>query len=218
MTTLLSFKNTVYTNLGRDENDEAAVLLVPQAINHSLIAAAILFKPPELFTAEDLVLSAGNDSVAFTSPYIDILEVKNSTTNIILRYLQYEGFHLIKPDLSIIKYYTLFGNNVYVNTSLASDTTLKMMYVAYPATLSSDEDEPEFNQHDAFIISTATALCFAAFEESDAVNMWASVGSALGESLIQAAQAREIVAGKPTYLEAPMTGSLKSLASQVSGG
>ena len=116
--------------------------------------------------------------------------------------------------MTVIKYYSIFGNAIYLNTSVGNDSTLKVMYLAYPATLSADSDEPEFDHHDSFIVSMATALCFASFEESDAVNMWAGVGSALGESLIQAAQAREIVAGKPVYTEAAMTGSLKSLGGQ----
>jgi len=214
MTTFLAFKNLVYTNLARDENDPAAVLLVPQAINYALQAAGVMFKPPELFTSADAIVTSGATSVEFTPAYIDILEVQNSTTSIVLRYLQYEGFDLIKPTLTIIKYYTIFGNTLHVNASVTGDSTLKVMYVAYPATLTADDDEPEFDQHDSFIVSMASALCFASSEETDAVNMWAGVGSALGESLLQAAQQREIVAGKPIYTEASMTGSLKSLGGQ----
>ena len=197
--------------MARDENDAAAVLIVPKAINHAVRAAAVMFKPPELYTSTDITLLSGNTSVEFGTAYIDILEVQNSTLGTILRYLQYESFHLIKPTLTTIKYYSIFGNDIYANLASVGDTTLKMMYIAYPAELSADDDEPEFDNHDSFITSMATALSFASFEESDAVNMWASVGSALGESLIQAEQAREIVAGKPVYSEAVMTGSLKGL-------
>ena len=211
MTTFLEFKNLIYTNLARDANDAAAVLVVPKAINHALSAAAVMFKPPELYTSADVVLLSGTTSIEFGTAYIDILEVQNSTTDIILRYLQYESFHLIKPTLTTIKYYSIFGNDIYTNISIVGDTTLKVMYLAYPAELSADDSSPEFSQHDSFIVSMASAICWATFEETDAVNMWASVSTALGESLIQAAQAREIVAGKPIYTEAAMTGSLKSL-------
>lgn len=214
MTTFLEFKNLVYTNIARDANDAAAALIVPKAVNHALSAAAILFKPPELHTYADITLLSGTDNIEFTTQYIDILEVQNTTTGIVLRYLQYESFHLIKPTLTTIKYYSIFGNNIYANVTLASDTALRVFYIGYPAELTADDQSPEFSQHDSFIIATASAIAFASFEEGDAVNMWAGVGSALGESLLQAAQAREIVAGKPIYQEAPMTGSLKSLGEQ----
>ena len=213
MTIFSAYKDMVYTAIARDENDAAALLVVPEAINYALDVAAILFKPLELFASEDVALTAGNTTVEFTTPFIDIVNIKDSTNNVILRFIPYESFDLLKPTLTTIKYYSLFGTSIHVNASVASDTTIAVEHIAYPATLSDDNDEPEFSDHDAFIISTATAFCFAVFEESEAVNIWGSVGEAFGGALVKAAQARELIGGRQTSAESAITGVLSQLAS-----
>jgi len=214
MTTFLEYKNLIYKNIARDSNDALAVLVVPEAINYALAVAGILFKPPELFTSEDITLSAGATTATFSTAHIDLINLTDSTNSVELRFIPYESFALLKPTLTTVKYYSKYGTSIHVNVALASEITIAVEFIKYPATLTADADEPEFTQHDSFIVSAATAFTFAALEETDAVGMWSSMGEGFGAALSKAAQARELISGKPLQIESAITGVL----SQMAGG
>lgn len=208
MTTYLEFKNFVYTNIARDSSDTLAALVVPKAVNYAIDIAAILFKPPELSTSANLTLTAGTTYITVTQKFIDIITAYNTSDSNKLWFIPYELFNSLKPSTTSIKYFSLFGTRLYVNTSSLADKTITIYYVAHPTELSADDDEIEFTQHDAFIISIATALCFAVLEEGDSADIWARVGDAFGAGAIKSAQLKEVVSGSVTSLEATLTGAL----------
>lgn len=208
MTTYATFKDLVYTNIARDSTDASAVLIVPKAVNYAIDAAAILFKPQELYTQADLVVTTGNASKQFTTKFIDIVDIYNLTSSLQMLSVPYEARNLIIPTSTTLKYFSMFGDWMFFNATAAVDTSIRVGYIEYPTELSADADEVAFTRHDAYIVSMATAFCWAAFEEGESIDVWSKVGDALGMSLIKAAQAREIVAGKPVLIETPITGSL----------
>jgi hypothetical protein len=209
MTTFLEFKNLIYTNLGgRDSGDVSAALIVPQAINHAIDSAAMLFKPPELYTSTSAVIPSGNDYCTLTSGFIDVIRVYNETGSNELHFVPRENFKILIPTLTTVKFYTLYGQKLTVNKAVAVDTTLEVNYIAYPTALSADADVLSFAHHDPYIIALASALCFAAFEEGDSAEIWARVGESVGVGLAKSAQVKEVVAGKPAYLESTITGPL----------
>lgn len=208
MTTYATFKEIIYTNIARDSSDAAAVLLVPKAINYAIDAAAILFKPPELYTTYSMTVTAGESSKQFTTKFIDLIDIYNVTDSSQMLFIPYEALRLVVPTSTKLKYYSMFGDWIYFNAAPTGDTSLRLGYIEYPTELSADADEPVFSRYDAYIVSMATAFCWAAFEEGDAIEVWGKVGEALGMSLMKAAQAREVVAGKPILLESTTTGAL----------
>lgn len=208
MTTFAVFKSVVYTNIGRDSSDVTAALVVPKAVNYAVDLAAVLFKPVELSTTADLTLNAGNTSVQMTSKFIDIIVAKITTDTGRLWFIPFELFDFLLPSISTIKYFTILGDYIYVNTSSGSTKTIRVTYTAHPAELTSESSEPEFTQHDAFIIAAATAFCFAVLEEADSADMWSKIGEMYGIGLLKSAMAKEIVSGALTSLESTITGAL----------
>lgn len=208
MTTFAVLKNTVYENIGRPSSDVSAALVVPKAVNYAIDLAAILFKPPELSSTVNLTLNAGSTTTTMTSKFIDIITAKITTDTGRLWYIPFELFDFLLPSITTIKFYTIFGDVIHVNTSSLSTKTIQVSYIAHPAELTSDAQELEFTQHDAFIISAATAFCWAVFEESDAVEMWAKMGEIYGLGLLKSAMAKEVVSGAVASLEATITGAL----------
>jgi len=208
MTTFLEFKNLIYTNIGRDSTDSAMALVVPVAINYALKTAAALFKPPEMFTETDQVVTNGTNSHTFTSSFIDLISIYNVTGSNELGFIAYENFRVLVPTTTDVKYYTVFGRYIILNTTVSADTTLRIGYIAYPDDLENDDDEPSFDEHDSYIVSVATAICWAVLEEGDSVQVWESVASALGLPMLKASQAKEVFSGKMAFLESAVTGTL----------
>jgi len=214
MTTFAELKDLVYKNIGRDSTDSLASAVVPAAINYAIKAASVLFKPPELYATENVVISNGTSSKEFTTEYIDILTLYNVTDSANMYFVPYELFYVIIPTHPTAKYYTFLGDLIIVNLNVTADTTVRVAYVGYPTELSDEADEVEFDQHDAYIVSAATAIAFAAMEENETVDMWAKVAEAMGLGNLKAAQAREFMANKLTYLESAVTGSLTGVGSE----
>jgi hypothetical protein len=209
MATFLELKNFVYTSIGRDSTDVAAVLVVPMAINYAVEAIANVMKPPELSYTSTVVITSGSNSYYMSGvDFIDIISVYNSTDAIELSYIPFENWNILVPVVTTTKYYTMFGDNLYVNQLVTNDTTLLINHLKYPTAMVADDSTPSFEHHDAYIISIAAAICFAVFEEGDAVDVWSKVGDGLGMSMLKAAQMREVVAGKAALLESTITGAI----------
>jgi hypothetical protein len=209
MATFIQLKNFVYTSIGRDATDAAAVLVVPMAINYAVEAIANVLKPPELNYVSTVIITSGNNSYSLANvDFIDIISVYNSTDSIELNYIPYENWNILVPVVAATKYYTIFGDNLYVNRLVPDDVTLLISHLKYPTAMVGDASTPSFDHHDAYIISIAAVICFAVFEEGESVDLWSKVGEGLGLSVLKAAQMREVVSGKAALLESTITGTI----------
>lgn len=211
--TLLTLKNLVYTNLGRDSSDSAAALIVPATINYAISAIAAIFKPAELHTNNNISITPGNPSVSISSiDYLDIIRVYNSTDSIEMLFIPFELWEILVPTQTVVKYYSLFGDTLYVKMTPTGDKTFILYYLKHPTTLSNDTDTVDFDHFDSYIVAIASAITFAAFEEGDTVDIWAKVAEVLNIPFLKASQMREIVAGKTALLESTISGALSSVA------
>lgn len=210
MTTFLTLKNLVYKSLGRDDNDEATVLIVPAVINYAITAVALIFKPPELISSNPVVISAGSKSVSLSSlDFIDLTKVYNETDSRELFFVPFENWDIIVPSgLTVVKFYSINGETLFVKGTPAADKTLTVYCIDYPTELTADDQPVDFEHYDSYIMAVASAIAFAAFEEGETVDVWAKVVEALGMSFLKGSAMREVIAGKQISLESTITGAL----------
>lgn len=210
MTTFSVIKNLVYKSLGHDEgDDDVLTIMVPAAINYAQVAVALIFKPPELNSSNDVIVSAGAKSVSIGAlNFIDVIKIYNLTDSKDLHYVPFESWEILVPTLTTIKFYTIFGEYIYVKGSPAGDTTLTIYQLVYPTELTTADQELDFPHYDSYIIAVACAICFAALEEGESVDVWAKVTEALGMPFLKGSQMREVIAGRQASLEATISGAL----------
>jgi len=210
MTTFGSIKTLVHTGLARDTTDPAALLVVPAAINWAIQAAAILFKPKELATSDDVTVLAGKTLVEFDYNFIDIQSVVPVlSVGKDLHFIPYESFRTLVPWVtSDPEYYTMFGKFIVINAIAGSNIALRVFWLQLPDDLDDDEDDLPFVGQDGFIVSLASALAFAMFEEGETVDVWTKMSEILGMPLIQRTKMPEVMQGIPASLEAKLSGTL----------
>ena len=204
MASFTELKTLIYTGLARDDTDPAAVRIVPYALNWAIKVAGILFKPVELATVSSLTILAGTSYKAFDTNFIDIQSVVNPATWKDLHFVPYESFRIIAPTSTTNPiYYTLFGNIIIVSGVVASNLLLNIYWLKLPS-----EEMIEFTGYDGFIVSLASAIAFAMFEEGETVDMWTKMSEILGMSAMQRTKMQEVMQGIPASLEAQLTGTL----------
>ncbi len=204
MSTLASLRNLVVINLG-GRNDATAVEVIDAAINYGVLIAAMMFQPPELKREDTTVLSSGNNKfyLSLFTRLFDLISIYNNTAGSPLWFVPYEQFDIVVPSSGTnVKFYTVFGNTVYVKPTPTSTTSLKVAYVSYPDVLSEDDDEVEFDYYDPYIVAVASALAMAAFEEVDSATMWQKVSESLYGPFLLGQRAREVIAQRKTLFEA----------------
>lgn len=212
MTTFLDLKNTVYTAIARDSTDTAAALVVPKAINYAYDAAARLFKPPELEDEHEAVVLAGTDYKDFVLyRFSEITSVRDSTNSRPLYFIPLEVFDIIIPTLTVVRYYTVHGTRLRFNTSLGAAYTIAITYSRIPTELTNDANSLEFEGHTGFIVSLASAMALAVFEEGDSADMWTRMGEVFSLGNLKSARAREMMIGQPAIHEVGITGALAGI-------
>lgn len=133
---------------------------------------------------------------------LDLIKVYNKTSAHKMDFISYEQWDLYLPvGLSTVKYWTLFGNTMYMLAVPETNITLTIGYTFYPNTLTEDADEVPFNHYDSYISSLASSITFAAFEESDAADLWAKIASLVGAPSTLSTKAKAIVEGQRVIME-----------------
>jgi len=210
MTTFLDLKTLVFKSLGHVEgDDDVLTIIVPAAIDYAQTAIALIFKPPELLAEDDLVISGGNSKVSLGSlDFIDVIKVYDVTDARDLHFIPFENWELLVPTQTIVKYYSIFGEWLHVKKTPSVNTTITVCQLAYPTKLTSDSQVLDFPHHDGDIVAAACAICFAALEEGESVDVWGKITQALGVATLKGSAMREIIAGRQTSLEATISGAL----------
>lgn len=212
MSTLAELRNLVKVNIGgRDDAD--AMLVIDAAINYAAVLAALVFEPPELRGSSNLTVAGGNNSVSFASltQLLDIIALYNVTDNHPMWYIPFEQWELVVPSsVGATKYYSVFGETIYVKDKPSANKTLRIYYSNYPTKLVNATDELEFEWYDSYIVSVASGITMAALEEAESAQMWQRVVEAISLPLMLGARARQVIAGQKLTLE--------SAIAQVQGG
>ena len=204
MSSLQTLQDLVQINIG-GRDDASAVTVMKAAINYASILAALVFEPPELKAISNLTVTGGSDNTSFSSltQLLDILTVYNTTDSCVMWFVPYEQFEIIIPaSVGKTKYYTVFGETIYVKDTPSVNKTLKLTYSNYPTTLVNPTDELEFEWHDPYIVGVASGICMAAFEEGESAQTWQGVVDAVGVPLMLGARARQVISGQKLTLEA----------------
>lgn len=133
---------------------------------------------------------------------LDIIKVYNKTNSRKVNFVPYEQWDIIVPSsASAVAYWTLFGTNLMVKSVPTRNTTLTVGYTFYPTKLIDDNQELEFDHYDAYVVSIATSIAFAAFEESEAANLWNSIAGFVAAPMTMGVKARSIIEGQKVILE-----------------
>lgn len=133
---------------------------------------------------------------------LDLIKVYNKTSAYKMDFIPYEQWDLYLPvGLSTVKYWTLFGNTMYIAAIPDSNVILTIGYTFYPNTLTEDIDEVPFNNFDSYISSLASSITFAAFEESDAAELWSKIASLVGAPATLSTKAKAIIEGQRVIME-----------------
>lgn len=210
----LDLQNAVYASLGRDDSDPVAGVLVPLTINFAACLTALQFRPPELQVEQQIVVPSLEYVDISSINAIDILRVYNGSGDRDLYYLPMESLRTLTATSAApttpaqTKFYTLHGNYLYVRPfSKNADTYLTLYYLKYPTDMTNPTDLPGFEHHDSYILSIATAICWAGCEEGDSSNLWTSLANLVGSPLALGAKGREVIAGKMARLQAVIGGA-----------
>jgi hypothetical protein len=179
---------------GRD--DDAANIVIDASINYSTLLAAILFEPPELMMANSITILANANSAnisSYLTNHLDVKSVYNSTGSCKMWCVPWEGWEIVVPaNVGAVKYFTIFGDTIYVKDTPVANTVLAISCSAYPSDVVNGTDTISFDHHDSFIVSTALGIARAFFEKGvnieQAMNM-ITLPLSLG------ARARQIIEG-----------------------
>lgn len=180
MTTLLALNQEVQELIARD--DTTAKTMITRGINAGIVAATILYEPPEQRTTSNLTASNGVASVALSglTRWLRIEEVYNSTgSNRVwpLSYHQLNSFYL--PTSGNVIFYALYGGTMYYKPTPSQDETLNVYFLQYPARVSNDGDTLPLSYYEDFILSFSTAFAFASLEEGESEQIWERIAAQL---------------------------------------
>ena len=182
--TLGDIRQLVTVDIG-GRSDSSAILVIDHGINLGILLAAILFKPVELRKSSDVTYIANAEYYSFsTTSWLDIVRVRNTTSNYDLRFVAFDLLdRIVSSSLTIVKYYSIYGESLYLRKIPTANTSIRIYYLEEPAKLTNSSDPLPFDSFDGFIRTVASASVFAAFEEADSVNMWNSIAAQLNTIL-----------------------------------
>ena len=181
MLTLQNIIDSIQVRFG-GRNDAPAISTYKEAANYASILGVLLFSPSELHLEGTIALTTGSSSVTLTTltRLLAIHTIWNATISSPLLYIPVDLWQIIVPtSLSEPKFYTRRGNMLLVKAAPSTNHSLQIIHSAYPPVMANSSDPLGFEQHDSFVISVATGLTFAAFEEGETVEIWAKVAEFL---------------------------------------
>jgi hypothetical protein len=183
---------------GRD--DSTANIVIDSCINYSILLAAILFEPPELLIASNITVSANSNSAnisTYLSNQLDIKSVWNNTGSFKMWYIPWESWETIVPaNVGAVKYFTMFGDKIYIKDTPSANTVLAVSHSTYPADVANGNETISFDHHDSFIVSTAITIARAFFEKADIEKAMSTITLPLSLS----AKARQLIEGRKSGL------------------
>lgn len=145
------------------------------------------------------------DGETLSTHCLDIIKIYNDTDSFKVDFVPYEQWDYVVPSsLTDTRYWTIFGNTLFFKSTPTANTSMTFSYRTYPVTLENDGDAIPFDHFDSYLISSATGITMAAFEETDSAALWSKVAAIVGEPLAVSPRARAIVEGQKVMLESAL--------------
>ncbi|MCL6441796.1 MAG: hypothetical protein K6T27_09945 [Thermoleophilum sp.] len=194
--TLGDVTEDILRSLGR-EGDPDATQMAYRAVNIAVEVACLAFDIPEMHQKGTLTLYAGESEKSLTSltGLVDIISVFNTTDGVPMGFVPFELLRTIVPAGSVTRFYSRDGNALLVRPTPTKTTTLEIRYSKYPSGLTAPEQSLPFEGHDGYVLSVATAICWACYEEVDSATLWAKIGEALGGVYSKTEAKRKVIEG-----------------------
>jgi len=216
MSTLGEIRTLILNAVARD--DTVAVAIANAAINYATTLASLSFEPAEMFMVSEVTLTGDSNSLSISSlsseapimadRLLNIVKIHNDTNGYKLSFIPYEMWDSIIPSgLEVTKFWSIFGQTLYFKAAPSSSNTLTISHSIFPAQMVNATDEIPFGYYDAYILSTATGICWAAFEESESSEMWNKISNIVGSSYSLGTRAQAIIEGRRTLLESAIAQS-----------
>jgi hypothetical protein len=202
-TQLQAIQNLVSISIGGRQDSVASNIIIA-AINYACTLAALIFRPPELRAIENLSFPSGAASMSIAQiNWLDIQLVMNVTDGIVMRFVSYEKMDTIIPaSLVDTKYYSLFGDNLFLRASPASAKALTLSCLLFPPTLVNPTDLIPFSGYDSYIVTWASMLVQASLEEIESAAMWTKLVDTIVQPLVLGTRERDILQGQQAYFDA----------------
>lgn len=203
-TSLADFQALVIKGLG-GRDDSVALAVINASLNYAATLAALIFEPPELREQSNLTVTGGSSYVSISSltDLLDIQAIYNTTDSSKMWFVPWESWHVILPaSVGSVKYFSIFGDRLYVKDTPSVNKTLEVSYSTYPAKLVNSADTLEFDYHDSYIVSVALGIAWAFFEEGESAATMKAVADVISLPLSLGARARQVIEGRKTSLEA----------------
>ena len=194
-------KSDIYRNLGRD--DSTAESIIETAVNIAIELASLIFDIPELRYLGEITFSEGIDELFISGDnrLMDIIKARNTTNGIELGFVPIERLDLVSPTSGSVCIYSRDGNAMLVRPAPTESTVVKVRYSVYPVRLTDDADLIPFEGHDGYILSVATTIAFAAFEEIESSGLWNKIQQIAAVPYAKASIARKVIEGIKTLKE-----------------
>lgn len=201
MKTLAQLRNIVTTNLGKNDSD--TVTLVDEALNTAAICVAAAFDPPELSSNKALNIAGSQDITSAVIPnFMEFVKIRNNTSNMAMGFIPWELWDHIIPSVNQTKYYSWYGQTLYVARNATGPiTNIQLYYRQYPARMVSDSNTLGFENFDGLVTAVATAIVWAAYEEVEASKLQADVFTQLGAAASISETRKKIIQGALTDFE-----------------
>jgi len=92
-----------------------------------------------------------------------------------------DRWDILKPGGSgSALYYCRVGSTLYVSPVPTTNNSLTCFYHKYPAQLTVNTDQLDFDHYDPFIVSTALKFAWAFQEEGESADVFAKIGESIG--------------------------------------
>lgn len=199
--TLGQLQAVILSALGR--SDSVATALATAMVNYAVTIVALVFRPPELRQV-NTVTYIGNTPYLNISglDWIDITRIWNTTDNRELRFIPFSRLDVVIPaTLTLTKYYSLFGDLLYLRLSPIVNKSLSVSALVMPDPLVNVADVVPFDTYDSYLVSMATTLCQAALEEGEAAMMWQKIADGIVQPFMLGTKERDILDGQSAYID-----------------
>lgn len=163
-------------------NDTFAVQIAKRGVNAGMMAAGLIFEPPEMRTSANLVALTTQEyvSTANLTRLQRIEEVYNETANARVYPLPFNMRNTFWiPPANNVQFYSMHGWLMYYKPTPTANNTLNIYFLQYPAVLSDANTAFPFPTLEAYVISFATEYAWACLEESDSQQIWTRVNEKL---------------------------------------
>jgi len=183
MSTYAELQTIVVAGLGRDDTVTQTYAL--HGLNYAVLAAAIIFSPPELdlITTFTVTGSSSYSDISGITGIRSIDVIYNTTDDLRVWLMSKEKFDILTGALATghVEYCTRHGNYLFWAPLPDASTIIQVLYRKYPSLVSNTATSIPFDNYDDFLVSEATKFAFACLEEGDSVTIFDGIAKQLLE-------------------------------------